>query len=77
MQLADEHISEFQKLYKGRFGIELAREEVLAKSAKLLRLMELVYRPMTEEEFTSLQERKLLLRTIQKEMDSLKNTANK
>ena len=55
--LSDEQIKKYQTLYKSRFGREISREEAYEEGAKLVRLIELVYRPMTEEEFRSLQTR--------------------
>jgi len=57
MRLTDEHITQFQTLYKERFGAEISREDAHEKGIKLLRLMSLIYKPMTEEEFTREQER--------------------
>jgi len=42
MQLADEHITEFQMLYKKHFGTEISKTEALAKGIRLIRLMEIV-----------------------------------
>jgi len=46
--LTDEQITKFQGLYKERFGQEIGRGEAMEKAARLLRLMELVYQPLTE-----------------------------
>lgn len=54
--LSDEQITKFQTLYKNRFGREISREEAYEKGAKLLRLFELIYKPMTEAEYQQLQE---------------------
>jgi hypothetical protein len=56
--LSDEQITKFQTLYKNRFGREISREEAYEKGAKLIRLVELIYRPMTENEYQLLQERR-------------------
>lgn len=42
MQLADEHIKEFQVLYKKHFGVEINTTEALTKGIRLIRLMEIV-----------------------------------
>lgn len=55
--LSNEQIIKFQTLYKNRFGREISREEAYEKGIKLLRLVELVYKPMTEAEYKRLQER--------------------
>ena len=54
--LSDEQITKFQTLYKKRFGKKISREEAYAKGAKLIRLFELIYKPMTETEYQQLQE---------------------
>jgi hypothetical protein len=56
--LSDEQITKFQTLYKNRFGKEISREEAYEKGAKLIRLVELIYKPMTETEYRKLQERR-------------------
>lgn len=55
MVLDDEQLKSFQTLYKERFGKEISREEAYEQGAKLIRLVELVYKPMTEEEYQKLQ----------------------
>ncbi len=56
--LSDEQITKFQTLYKNRFGKEISRNEAYEKGAKLIRLVELIYKPMTEAEYQKLQERR-------------------
>ena len=56
--LSDEQIIKFQALYKKHFGKEISREEAYEKGAKLIRLVELTYKPMTQEEYQRLQERR-------------------
>ena len=56
--LSDEQITKFQTIYKNRFGKEISREEVYEQGVKLMRLVELIYKPMTETEYKKLQERR-------------------
>jgi len=56
--LSDEQIRKFQILYKNRFGKEISREETYEKGTKLVRLVELIYKPMTEKEYKQLQKRR-------------------
>jgi len=56
--LSNQQVSEFQRIYKNRFGKEISREQALEQGAKLLRLIELIYRPMTETDFEKLQARR-------------------
>jgi hypothetical protein len=66
MTLSDAHIAEFQALYQKRFGREISKEDAGVKGAKLLRLMSLVYRPMTQAEFDAVQARRKQLSAQQK-----------
>ena len=59
MLLLDADIRKFQELYKARFGMDISREEALAKGTQLLRLMELVYKPMSKEEHKQIHKRRL------------------
>ncbi len=56
--LSDEMITQYQELVKKRFNREIGREEALNNGAELLRLVELIYKPMTEAEYQQLQERR-------------------
>jgi isopropylmalate/homocitrate/citramalate synthase len=54
--LSDEQIQKFQTIHKEKLGIELTREEAYESFAKLIRLLELVYKPMTKAEFLEIYE---------------------
>ena len=56
--LSDEQITKFQALYKNRFGKEISRAEAYEQGAKLIRLVELIYKPITEEDYSLLQKRR-------------------
>jgi len=56
--LSNEQITKFQKLYRNRFGKTINREQALEQGAKLLRLVELIYRPMTKDDLEKLQARR-------------------
>ena len=56
--LTEDQIKTYQALYKNRFGREIGRVEAIEKGTKLLRLVELIYVPMTEEEYGRLQKRR-------------------
>ena len=58
MVLTDENITDFQALYKSKFGVEITHEEANEKGMKLARLMSLVYNPMTQEEYDRVQKRR-------------------
>ena len=53
--LTSKQIKNFQKLYKDRFGKEISTENAYEQGAKLIRLIELVYTPMTEKEYQQVQ----------------------
>lgn len=56
--LSEEQITQFQILYRNRFDKEISREEAYEQGTKLMRLVELIYKPMTEAEYQQLQERR-------------------
>jgi len=58
MQIPKEHLDKFKKIYKKQFKEELSDSEALEKATKLIRLIEIVYKPMTEEEYEILQKRR-------------------
>lgn len=51
--LTDRQILKFQFLYKKHFNKEISQEEAYEKGSKLIRLFELIYKPMTQEEFNN------------------------
>jgi hypothetical protein len=63
MRLSDEHISQFQMLYKKHFGKDINKEDAYEQGIKLLRLMSLVYQPMSKEQFVKLQQRIEIIKT--------------
>jgi hypothetical protein len=50
MQLTKEDIAEFQELYERKFSQRIDKQEAQAKAISLIRLMEIVYRPLTDDE---------------------------
>ena len=56
--LKDEQIKKFKEIYKNRFGQEISREDVLERGSKLVRLMEIVYQPITKQELLELKKHK-------------------
>lgn len=56
-RLLDHHIQKFKEIYKAKFGVELTEDEAREKGDKLYRLMKLIYKPMTKEEFKKVSER--------------------
>ena len=56
--LSDEQIKKYQLLHEKYYHTKISREEAYARGAQLLRLIELIFKPMTESEFQKLQERR-------------------
>lgn len=52
---SDKMITKYQALVKKRFNREISRAEALGSATKLLRLVELIYKPMTAKEFEQVQ----------------------
>jgi len=57
--LTDEQISKFQDIYRKRFGKGISRADALEKGIKLVRLMDIVYKPITIQEFEEFIKRKI------------------
>lgn len=53
MQLPDEYIVRFQRLYQKHFGVELSREEAIRKGTKLIRFMKAVREARAERQTKS------------------------
>jgi hypothetical protein len=56
--LSDEQVKKFQELYKKHFGEEIDKKDALKKSMKLLRLIQMIYKPMTQVEFEAVQKKR-------------------
>lgn len=53
--LSDKHISNFLKIYKEQFGVEISREEAQKQAVQLLQLVKTVYQPVTLEEYENIE----------------------
>ncbi|MHB8651578.1 MAG: hypothetical protein ACYC8S_00370 [Minisyncoccota bacterium] len=56
--LSDEQIAKYQAIYKSHYGEEISRQEALEQGIKLVRLIELIYRPLTEKDWQLLKKRR-------------------
>lgn len=56
--LSPDHIKKFQAIYHARFGREISTAEAEEKGTRLIRTIELLYKPMSEAEYKQLQERR-------------------
>ena len=62
--LSIQQIAKFQKLYEKLFDKEIGRNEVCEKGVKLIRLIELIYKPMTKNEYKLVQKRRIEINNI-------------
>lgn len=60
MVLSDDDIRKFQNIYRERFGKEINKQDAYEQGIALLRMLRAVYKPMTQEEFDFIQERRKL-----------------
>lgn len=63
--LSEEKVKSYQELYKSRFGKEISYEEAYEQGTKLLRLVEIIYKPMAKVEYQELQERREQIKNTQ------------
>jgi hypothetical protein len=61
--LSEEQIKEFQTIYKNYYGKEINRDEAYEQGAKLIQLIEIIYKPMTKEQF----------QRVEKHIEEIKN----
>ena len=52
MKLADEHLAEFQMLYKKHFDVNISKAEALEKGIRLIRLMEITLKHEAKRQAT-------------------------
>lgn len=55
MQLTNNQIQRFQTFFLKHFGKEISREDAIEKGLKLVRLLELTYKPIKKSDFEKLQ----------------------
>ena len=56
--ISKEKLEEFKNIYKKRFNKTLSDQDALEKGTKLLRLIEIVYKPITQKEYDAVQKRR-------------------
>ena len=49
MTLTDKNIKKFQAIYKEQFGTDISKAEAAEQGLKLVNLLSVVYKPMTQE----------------------------
>ncbi len=55
--LSEESIEKFRILYKKHFKKDMSREEAYESASKLFRLVQIIYKPMTKEEYKMVKKR--------------------
>lgn len=58
MHISDKQLAKFKALYKSHFGEDLTPQDALDKAIKLVRMMEIVYKPMTVKQYQQVLERR-------------------
>lgn len=56
MEITEEQVVEFRKIYQEVIGKPISREDAWGQATKLIRLMEIIYQPMTLEERRKVEE---------------------
>lgn len=54
MQLTEADIDQFRDIYHAHFGVELTTDEARHQLALLVRQLEIVYRPITPQQLTDI-----------------------
>jgi len=55
MHISKSDIAKFQRLYKAHFGVDLDYQSAYVKAAKMVRMVEIVHKPITKEQRKKLQ----------------------
>lgn len=56
--LTNKEITDYQAIYKKIYGKDISKQEALEQGIKLIRLMKIIYKPMTQAEFDLVQKRR-------------------
>ena len=57
--ISKEGLDQFKQIYKKRFNKDLADDVASEKAETLIRMVELIYKPMTLDEYEALQKRRV------------------
>jgi hypothetical protein len=74
MQLTDIDILEFQTMCRDELGMELSWEEAQDQAIKLVRLIQVVHRPMSIEEYEAIRNQDQKDEAINEDEDSHDNS---
>lgn len=61
MEISPAQLDKFRAIYHAKFGIDLSPQEALEKAIPLLRLMQIVYQPITEVDLARVRARQQTL----------------
>jgi hypothetical protein len=75
-QLTEKQIQDFMLLWKNRFGYDISRKEAFEKGIKLVRLLELTYKPMSVADFEIIQKKLSSLNKVSYWHSQSKNSAD-
>ena len=56
--ISEEALEKFKAIHKKHFHKELSNQDAFDSATKLLRMVEIVYQPMTEEDYKKVQKRR-------------------
>ena len=63
--LSDEQVKKYQTLYRNRFGKEISYESAYEEGMKLVRLLEVIYKPINKKDYQRLQERRQKVKELE------------
>ena len=71
MQFTDEQINQFQELYRKRYHKEITKQAALEQALKLVGLVEIFHKPITQKEYETLlrEEVRMLFRHARQALD--------
>lgn len=53
--ISEKMLEKYKEIYKRKFGKDISDQDALEQATKLVRLVEIVYQPMTEEDYKKVQ----------------------
>ena len=58
MVLSNKQVKKFQNIYRKYYGKEISKQDAYEQGIKLVRLLSVIYKPMTEDELKKIEERR-------------------
>ena len=72
MFLTDDEVLQFQAIYRKHFRKEISQKDARERGIKLVRLFEIIYKPMTKADYNKIQQRRKELRLDTGDVSTLK-----